>query len=162
MSQTYRRRRRIGLALGLIPAVAVAAVVTDVRSAPFGASACRQVTVGVTRYCGPATARLSVFPGVVFERGTCTWKTVDHVRLLQVRIGARTLDGNPKNGGRALFSLGLAGSPSRPGAGSVIAYYRGQRWSGRAAAFTEDRRGATFVADGVGSSSGRATGRVRC
>lgn len=89
-------------------------------------------------------------------------KQVGRVELLQVRIGARSLDGSWTNEGLPLFSLGVAHPPAQPLGGSVIAYYRGTRWSGRAAALTRDAQGGTFVAEGVGRSHGRASGRFHC
>jgi hypothetical protein len=149
-------------------AVAVAAIVGSLafvrgtHSALVGASPCVRIGGSVARYCGPATARLSVFPGFVFRNGSCVRKKLDGVRLLQLRIGARSLDGSRTNDGLPLFSLGMTGSPSRPRAGSVVAYYRGKRWFGRGVSFKGDALGGTFVAQGVAGNRGPATGSFRC
>ena len=125
-------------------------------------TACVRISRDVAHYCGPATARLSVFPAAFFRHGSCTWKRVDGVRLLQVRIGARSLDGSSTNGGLPYFSLGIADSPSRPKSGNVIAYYRSRRWVGRVGSFKGDEKGGTFVARGIAGSRGRATTNFRC
>ena len=111
---------------------------------------------------GPATARLSVFPDAFFRRGSCTRKRIAGVRLLQVRIGARSLDGSSTNGGLPYFSLGLAGAGSRPKSGNVVAYYRSRRWVGRVGSFKSDEDRGTFVAQGIGGSRGDAHARFRC
>lgn len=113
-------------------------------------------------YCGRATARLSVFPRVVFKSGSCTRKQVDHVRLLQVRIGARSMDGSQTNAGLPYFSLGIAGSRSKRASGNVIAYYRSRRWVGRVVSFKGDEGGGALVARGIARSRGRATASFRC
>jgi hypothetical protein len=89
-------------------------------------------------------------------------KQVGRVELLQVRIGTRSLDGSRTNEGMTLFSLGVAHPPAQQPGGSVIAYYGGARWLGRATAFTGDTEGGTFDAQGVGRSHGRASGRFHC
>lgn len=149
-------------------AVAIAAPITIIPArwsfdAAAGATtACVHISTNVARYCGPATARLSVFPRAFFRDGACTRKRLGGVRLLQVRIGAKSLDGSRTNGGLPYFSLGIVGSQSQPKRGNVIAYYRSRRWVGRVGSFNGDEDGGTFVAQGIAGSRGRATARFRC
>jgi len=153
---------RAAVAVGLTAMAASPAAVSRAESARAGARPCVRTSGDVARYCGPATARLSVFPGVVFRNGFCARKSVGGVELLQVRIGMRSLDGSRTNGGLALFSLGISGNPSRPAGGSVVAYYRSGRWVGGGVSFRRDARGGTFVAQGVAGSSPRAIGSYHC
>jgi hypothetical protein len=153
---------RAAVAVGLIAMAASLAAISRAESAGAGAGPCVHTSGDVARYCGPATARLSVFPGVVFRNGFCARKRVGGVELLQVRVGMRSLDGSRTNSGLALFSLGISGSPSRPTGGSVVAYYRSGRWVGGGVSFRGEARGGTFVARGVAGSSPRASGSYRC
>jgi len=158
-------RRR--LAALILVALGIAVIgISPPRSASHataGAStACLRIKGNVAHYCGPATARLSVFPAAFFRHGSCARKRVDGVRLLQVRIGARSLDGSQTNSGLPYFSLGIAGSHLQPKSGNVIAYYRSRRWVGRVGSFKGDQDGGTLVAEGIAGSRGRATGRFRC
>lgn len=123
---------------------------------------CVRVSGNVVRYCGPSSARLSVFAGAVFSHGFCARKRLDGIDLLQVRIGAKSLDGSRTNDGLPYFSLGIAGARSRPKSGNVIAYYRSKRWIGRIVSFKGDPRGGTLVTRGVAGSRGRATARFCC
>lgn len=161
--QEYPRRLRpLGratVALGI--ATTIATLVASSPSAVRTPTRCVRFAAGVVRYCGPASARLSVFPGVVFKGGFCLRKLVGEVRLLQVRIGMKALDGSRFNDGLTYFSLGAAGSRSRPKSGNVIAYYRSRRWVGRVVSLEGDA-GGSFVTEGIGSSRGRATGQFRC
>ena len=125
-------------------------------------TACVRISRHVAHYCGRATARLSVFPAALFTHGSCTRERVGGVRLLQVRIGARSLGGSSTNGGLPYFSLGIAGSQSQPTLGNVIAYYRSRRWVGRVGSFKGDDDGGTFVAQGIAGSRGRAIASFRC
>jgi hypothetical protein len=131
-------------------------------SAVGSATRCVRINGATARYCGPATARLSVFPGAVFRNGFCTRKRVDSIDLLQVRIGARSLDGDRTNDGLTYFSLGSAASASQPRSGNVIAYYRSKRWFGRIVSFKREPRGGAFVSRGVAGMGGRAIARFRC
>jgi len=123
---------------------------------------CVRVSGNIARYCGPASARLSVFAGAVFSHGFCARKRVDGVDLLQVRIGAKSLDGSRTNYGLPYFSLGIAGARSRPKSGNVFAYYRSKRWIGRLVSFRGDVHGGTLVTQGVAGSRGRAIATFRC
>ena len=67
-------------------------------------TACVHISGNVAHYCGVATARLSVFPAAFFRHGSCARKRVGGVRLLQIRIGARS--------GRGPRSLTVPVSPS--------------------------------------------------
>ncbi len=144
--------------IGLIATLGSPALAAGTHSAPVVGTPCLPISRDVAHYCGPATARLSVFPGVVFRSGSCTRKKVNDVQLLQIRIGSRSLDGSRTNDGLPLFSLGLSGSRD----GSVVAYYKSKRWFGRAVSFKGDAHGGTFVTQGVAGSRGRAAGRFRC
>jgi hypothetical protein len=147
-------------------AIAAAIGMLPTRSSSLAAAgatnACVHISRNVAHYCGSATARLSVFPAAVFRHGSCTRKRVGGFRLLQVRIGVRSLDGSRTNGGLPYFSLGIAGSHSRPGSGNVIAYYGSRLWVGRVGSFKGDNGGGTLVAQGIAGSQGRAIARFRC
>ena len=146
----------IAAAIGILPPR------SNSPAAAGATTACVQISRNVAHYCGPAAARLSVFPAAVFRHGSCTRKRNGGFRLLQVRIGVRSLDGSRTNGGLPYFSLGIAGSRSQPKSGNVIAYYRSRRWVGRVGSFKGDEDGGTFVAEGIAGSRGRATARFRC
>jgi hypothetical protein len=146
------------IGLGLVATAATLALVAGNHSTALVGTPCLRIGGDVAHYCGPATARLSVFPGVVFRSGSCARKTVDGVQLLQVRIGSRSLDGSRTNDGLALFSLGTSGSR----AGSVVAYSKSKRWFGRLVSFKGEAHGGTFRAQGVAGSRGRAAGTFRC
>ncbi|MDX6510671.1 MAG: hypothetical protein QOE36_175 [Gaiellaceae bacterium] len=107
-------------------------------------------------YCGPATARLSIFPGVTFRNGSCRRSP----GLLSVGLGSRTQDVST-NGGKAYLGLILSGSPSHA-TGGVIVYSKSKRWAGRGVSFKGNARGGTFVVQGINGSHGTATGRFRC
>ncbi|MBA3736933.1 MAG: hypothetical protein H0W90_17365 [Actinobacteria bacterium] len=158
MKATRTPRVRGSVVLGVAATAATLAVASGTHSVLAGGTPCIRMTGNVAHYCGPASARLSVFSGVVFRHGSCTRKKVDGVQLLQVRIGSRSLDGSRTNAGLTLFSLGMSGSRS----GGVVAYYRSKRWLGRGVSFKGGLHGGTFVAQGVARSGGRATGSFRC
>jgi hypothetical protein len=162
-ASTWRR----GVARATVAATAAAtvellAVASSSHSAVEPADRCVRIDGTAARYCGPATARLSVFPGVAFRNGFCTRKRVGGIDLLQVRIGARSLDGDRANDGLTYFSLGSAASASQPRSGNVIAYYRSKRWFGRIVSFRREPRGGAFVSRGVAGMGGRAIARFRC
>ena len=164
---TLRVKRPPMLLAQMLVALGIAVIVmSPPRSASHAkagaTTACVRIEGNVAHYCGPATARLSVFPAAFFRHGSCARKRASGVRLLQVRIGARSLDGSGTNGGLPYFSLGIAGSHSKPKSGNVIAYYRSRRWVGRVGSFGGGEDGGTFVAQGIAGSRGRATGRFRC
>ena len=144
--------------LGLLAALGTLALAATTHSGPVLGARCVRTSGNVLHYCGPATARLSIFPRVVFRSGSCARKLVNGVHLLQVRIGARSLDGSRTNDGLTLFSLGM--SDSR--AGSVVTYHKSKRWFGRTVSFRGDASGGTFVAQGIAGNRGHATGRFRC
>jgi hypothetical protein len=127
-----------------------------------GSARCVRADAHVAHYCGRASARLSVFPGALFEGGFCARKRVTGVALLQVRIGAMLLDGSSTNGGLTYFSLGIADSRSKPTSGNVIAFFRSRRWFGRVVSMQGGAVGGTFVAQGIMGGHGSAHGRFRC
>jgi hypothetical protein len=161
------KRRRLppalaGIALAIVAIVEVLTAIEGSQSAVDLATRCVRTSANVKRYCGPATARLSVFPAVIFKGGMCTRKRVDGVHLFQVRIGARALDGSDTHDGLSYLSLGIAGSRSQPKSGNVIAYYRSKRWVGRGVSFKGGADLGTIVAQGVARSWGRARASYRC
>jgi hypothetical protein len=115
----------------------------------------------VVRYCGPATARLSVFSGVTFRNGTCKRQTVNGVSLLSLGLGSRSQNVRT-NSGLTYFGLTISGPPSRPTGGGVIAYYKSKRWGGRGVSFKGNATSGTFVIKGINGSRGTASGRFHC
>ena len=97
-----------------------------------------------------------------FRQGSCVRKRAGGTRLLQVRIGARSLDGSRTNDGLASFSLGITGSRSQRVSGNVLAYYRSRRWIGRISSFNGGEDGGTFITLSIAASARHATGRFSC
>jgi hypothetical protein len=153
---------RAAVAVGIVATMSIGTSLANPRSAAGTAKPCVRLSRNVAHYCGPATARLSVFPLAFFRHGLCTRKRVGAVRLFQVRVGARSLDGSRANDGLPYFSLGSAGSRSQRASGNVIAFFRSKRWIGRVLSLNSNRGGGTFVAEGFGGNRGRARGQFRC
>jgi hypothetical protein len=138
-------------------------------SAATSASCWRGTTVnGAIRYCGPATARLSVFSGVTFKNGTCHRTTSNGTAALYLKMGRRSLK-NPiqkggTNGGLTYFDLSIIGPLSSPRGGGVIAFSKGKHWYGRGTSIHATASGGTFVAQGIAArgSHGTATGSFKC
>ena len=150
--------------IGTVTAAAALTLAVGVAVAATGreASACKpRIVSGVVRYCGPATAHLSVFPGVTFRNGTCKRQVVKGVPLLVLGMGARTQNA-ATNGGLAYFGLTVSGPAAHPTGGGVIAYWKGKRWGGRGVSFSGSASGGTFVARGINGSRGTARGSFRC
>ena len=152
----------------LFAAVAVTVAVPSIAAFagtardPAARAVCKPTIVkSVVRYCGPATARLSVFSGVTFKNGTCKRQTVNGAPLLSLGLGARSQNA-ATNSGLTYFGLTISGLPSRPTGGGVIAYYKGKRWGGRGVSFKGSASGGTFVLKGINGSRGKATGSFRC
>jgi hypothetical protein len=116
---------------------------------------------GTVRYCGPATARLSVFAGVTFRNGSCRQTTVAGAPLFTVKLGQRTQSA-ATNSGRAYFGLSVSGPFSHPSSGGVIVYWKGKRWGGPGISFKGNAHAGTFVARGINGSRGKASGSYRC
>jgi hypothetical protein len=157
-------RPRMGLARAAVR-VGIATTIATVapsHSVVGGATPCVRTSANVARYCGSASARLSVFPDALFRGGFCARTMIAGSALLQVRIGAKALDGSWANDGLSYFSLGFADSRSQQRSGNVIAFFRSKRWLGRVVSSKRKRDGGTFVAQGVAGSRGRASGRFRC
>jgi len=156
------------LACAALPvAIAVTTVMLRPGSTSDGASGraatvCDHIRGNAVRYCGRATARLSVFPTARFRQGSCVRKRAGGTRLLQVRIGARSLDGSRTNDGLAYFSLGITDSRSQRVSGNVLAYYRSRRWIGRISSFNGGEDGGTFITLSIAASARHATGRFSC
>jgi hypothetical protein len=146
------------VAVALVTGVSVAAARPDT----FGGLLCKTTIVkGVVKYCGPATARLSVFPGVTFRNGTCKRQTLNSGPLLSLGLGARSQNA-ATNGGLAYLGLTISGPLSKPTGGGVIAYYKSKRWGGRGVSFKATGSGGTFVVKGINGSRGTASGSFRC
>ena len=147
-------------ALGLLGGAAVSVAATG--PAAVTRALCKPAIVNqVVRYCGPATARLSVFSGVTFKNGTCKRQTVNGVPLLSLGLGARSQNART-NSGLTYFGLTVSGPPSRPTGGGVIAYYKSKRWGGRGVSFKGSATSGTFVIKGINGSRGTASGSFHC
>jgi hypothetical protein len=110
---------------------------------------------------GPATARLSAFPGVRFSNGSCRRSVVNGIPQFTVKLGVRTQNA-ATNDGRPYFGLTISGSMAHPTGGGVIAYAHGKRWGGVGVGFHGTTRAGSFVASGIRGSSGHATGSYTC
>jgi hypothetical protein len=146
------------LAFALVVGVSVAAA----RPASVGALLCKPTIVkNVVHYCGPATARLSVFRGVTFKNGTCKRQTLSSGPLLSLGLGARSQNA-ATNSGLTYLGLTVSGPLSKPTGGGVIAYYKSKRWGGRGVSFRATASGGTFVVRGINGSKGTASGSFHC
>ena len=114
----------------------------------------------VVRFCGPATARLSVFPGVIFKGGTCSTKRDGSVTF-KLAIGTRTQDAR-HNKGLPYFGMTVTGPLSNPTGGGVVAYSNGKRWGGAGTSFRGNARAGSFRLRGINGSSGTASGSFEC
>jgi hypothetical protein len=147
----------------LFVAVVLAGVASSTGAVAAG-SACDPLgkLVGETVvFCGPASARLSVFPGAVFKNGSCLTRRVNGVPHFTLSLGARTQNARTNNG-EPYFGLTVTGQFSGPTGGGVIAYWKGKRWGGPGVSFRGNARAGTFTATGINGSRGQATGRYRC
>jgi hypothetical protein len=166
------RNRSLTQAAALVP-IAVAVVVSvlwGATSHAFAASkACTpQVTAVAIRYCGRATARLSLFPGVVFRNGTCNLHSGGLSPTLSLKLGTRSLK-NPfqlggNNSGLAYFELSVVGPLNNPTGGGVIVFFKGKHFYGSGVSFEGNTHTGRFVIQGIRArgSHGRATGSYRC
>ena len=147
----------------LTAALAVALVVgVAVAAAKPASLLCKPTIVQkVVRYCGPATARLSIFGGVTFKNGTCKRQTLSSGPLLSLGLGARSQNA-ATNSGLTYLGLTVSGPLSKPTGGGVIAYYKSKRWGGRGVSFRARASGGTFVVKGINGSTGTASGSFRC
>jgi hypothetical protein len=147
----------------LVVAVVLAGVASSTGAVAAG-SACDPLgkLVGETVvFCGPASARLSVFPGAVFKNGSCLTRRVNGVPHFTLSLGARTQNARTNNG-KPYFGLTVTGPFSRPTGGGVIAYWKGRRWGGPGVSFRGNARSGTFTATGINGSRGQANGSYRC
>jgi len=163
-------------ALAVVTVAAAALLVTTAVSAPserrhslyrpcFGDSHVGTIANGVIRYCGPANARLSVFPGVRFQNGSCyfysTTSRSGWAGVVNVELGSRSFNRKTNKGLRYMV-LSAAALP-RPNGTSVTAYSKGKRWHGAIVSPYDGKSHAgRFVARGDQGSHGRATGSFRC
>jgi len=146
----------------LAAAALVAAAAQAGPPATANSSLCVYAYSDITRYCGAATARLSIFPGILFSSGSCTRRRSGGVQLLTIRIGAKSLALRLTNDGLTLFTLQLTGPLSHPTSGFVLAYFKSKYWQGRSVSFRGGARSGTFLAEAVFPSRGHATGSYRC
>jgi hypothetical protein len=157
--------RSIGLGAGASTAAAVALIAAGGAGAGStlgSAAACKPTFVnGVHHLCGPATARLSVFPGVVFRHGSCKRSTVGGEPEMSIEIG-EIKPGASRNGGLPYFRASIDGPLSRPTGGHVIAYYHSRRWSGLGRSCRCTARSGTFTVRAVPPSRGTASGSYHC
>jgi hypothetical protein len=130
------------------------------------ASFCKpNVSGDVVRFCGPATAQLSAFPGLTFRNGSCALTVTNGAAVLTLSLGARyarpiTPD---RNRGLTSFTLTLIGSSSHPTGGGVIAYARARKWIGGGLRFTKGGADAArFAVQGFNSNPTQATGSFSC
>jgi hypothetical protein len=114
----------------------------------------------VVHFCGPATARLSVFPGVTFKGGTCSTRRDGSVTF-KLAIGTRTQDAR-HNKGLPYFGMTVTGPLSNPTGGGVIAYSNGKRWGGAGTSFQGNAKAGSFRLRGINGSSGTASGSFKC
>lgn len=165
-----RKSALLGTAITAAGFALAPALVIGAPSAVAGPTACKPtVSSAAIRFCGPATARLSIFPGVTFRNGTCLLKAVNPGGpTLDLKLGTRSMK-NPfqvggTNGGLPYFALAVDGPLSSPAGGGVIAFYKGKHWYGRGVSFRGNARGGTFVAQGIPErgSHGTATGSFHC
>jgi hypothetical protein len=168
--QVRTRSIAIGASTTVAALLAVAVSGAGARSllAPAACNPSGTTVNNTIRYCGPATATLSVFPGVTFRNGTCRKTTANGQPALFLKLGVRSLK-NPllkggTNGGFAYFDLSVIGPLSQPVGGGVIAFSKGKHWYGRGVSFSGTASHGTFVALGLPArgSHGRATGSFRC
>ena len=165
--EQVERQHRAGGVRGAVGAIALgAACAAAAGSLGAGHAAahglCKPAIVKrVVRYCGPATARLSVFPGVTFRNGTCKRQTVNGVPLLSLGLGSRSQNA-ATNSGLPYLGLTISGPAAKPTGGGVIAYYGGKRWGGAGVSFNGTASSGSFVLRGINGSTGRATGTYHC
>ncbi|SRR6266540_2423701 len=158
------KRASIGSVVAAALSVALVAGVSMAAARPDTVRAllCKPTIVqGVVHYCGPATARLSVFPGVTFRNGTCKRQTLNSGPLLSLGLGARSQNA-ATNSGLAYYGLTISGPLSKPTGGGVIVYYKSKRWGGRGISFKANGSGGTFVVKGINGSRGTASGSFHC
>jgi hypothetical protein len=160
---------RVATALVAPTTVLMAALISaPASSAMAGHAACRPTaSTAAIRYCGPATATLSIFRGVTFRGGTCAVKGSGFPNL-SLKLGSRSLK-NPfqtggTNSGLPYYDLSVSGPLSSPAGGGVVVFWKGRHWYGRGVSFRGDAHAGTFVAQGIPErgSHGTATGSYRC
>jgi hypothetical protein len=157
-----RRRRYSAVAPVIFTALALGASSVGARVGHRLEVSCTTKFVGgAMRLCGPASARLSVFPGITFRNGTCKREVVAGERTLTLELG-QLVPGSKTNGGRPYLKVGISGPLSRPTSGYVTAFHKSKRWGGTGKSFKRSARGGSFVARGTPPSHGTATGTFSC
>lgn len=127
----------------------------------FQASCTAKFVGGAMHLCGPASARLSVFPGTTFRNGTCKREAVAGEQTLTLELG-QLVPGSKANGGRSYFKVAISGPLSKPTSGYLIAFRNSKRWAGTGKSFKGTARGGSFKVRGTPPSRGTATGSFRC
>jgi hypothetical protein len=156
-----RSPRSVAAALAIFAGCALSA---SSIAAPAGAAGGRCTpgfVRGAMRFCGPASARVSVFSGVTFRGGTCKQEVVAGERTLTLELG-QLVPGSKTNAGWPYVKIDISGPLSRPTSGYLVAFYRGKRWSGLGDSLKASRRGGSFVVRGTPPSHGVAKGSFRC
>jgi hypothetical protein len=139
-----------------------ATAAADVRQGRLAPPCKPTIVKGVTHLCGPATAQLSAFAGVVFRHGSCISTNKNGRQDFTLELGQLTYVNPAKNGGLAYFHLTVSGPLSRPTSGYVIVFWRSKRWSGIGVSLHGNANKGTFVVQGVNPTPGRVTGSYHC
>jgi len=159
---------RLGLAaagLALLPAAGAAA------GSGAHASACEPgLHDGIIHFCGPARAHLGVANSDVFVRrfafrpGRCKHERVAGERQTTIELGRIKPGDGRHNGDLPYIKIGITGPFSDPSSGYVIAYRKGDRWSGLGTTLKRDRvhGGWKFTAEPTGGSKGEGKGYFTC
>ncbi len=153
-------RKMLGAGVLLVAPAVAAAVTVTAMGGRLGCNPAGQLVGRTVHFCGPATAHLSVFPGVTFRKGTCSRKPDGRVTF-SLKMGTRTPNAKT-NGGLAYFGLTVTGPLSHPTGGGVIAYWKGRRWGGPGVSFSGNARAGRFSARGTNGSKGTASGSFHC
>jgi len=111
--------------------------------------------------CGPATATISHWPGLIFRNGTCPAIETGDDAEFTLELGA-IAPGHADNNKLDYLKIQIFGPFSSPSSGVVIAYHDGKRWSGYGQSLSRTHTGWTFVASRYASGRGRFTGAFQC
>jgi hypothetical protein len=103
----------------------------------------------VTIYCGPATARMSIFAGFTFRGGSCTHTVEAGMSVLRVLIGQVDGSNERTNGGKPFFRLyvNLNGPRSSPSSAFLDVFKDSKRYHAENILGTRvrvDENGGTF------------------
>lgn len=149
----------------VVATAAVASIITfgaTATKAPAAVSFCTPKSgTGATRMCGPATVKLSLYPGLVFRNGSCLITTRGGLNLT-IELGALSYVKPASNGGLTYLQLMVSGPLSSPTGGHLIVWVKGKRWSGLGTTFNGNARRGTFAVRALPPSRGVATGSYSC